>query len=119
MNVVLSLCLYAIFIFTAEGDLKQFTAITSHHQARHGYDTSLFVSTNRPQCVQDLYNLAAPNPTRVIRSADLYRKDGLSGSKMFKCWPVIMNEQSISTPDLNMPRRVCISRYTINATFVK
>ncbi|KAL4233220.1 NHS-like 1b [Mactra antiquata] len=89
-----------------EGDLKQFTAITSHHQARHGYDTSLFIPTNRPQCVQDLYNLSAPNPTRVIRSADLYRKDGLSGSKMFKCWPVIMNEQSVSTPDLNMPRRV-------------
>lgn len=95
------------FIFTAEGDLKQFTTITTHHQARHGYNASLFLTTNRPQCVHDLYSLCATNPTKVIRAADLYRKDGLSGSKMFKCWPVIMNEHTIRTPDLSLPRRVC------------
>lgn len=89
-----------------EGDLKQFTAVTTHHQARHGYDANLFQTTNRPQCVQDLYNLSDPNPTKVIRAADLYRKDGLSGSKMFKCWPVLMNEKAVRTPDLNLPRRI-------------
>ncbi|WAR08844.1 hypothetical protein MAR_018802, partial [Mya arenaria] len=89
-----------------EGDLKQFTAVTNHHEARHGYDASIFIPTNRPQCVQDQYALCDPNPTLIIRSADAYRKDGLSGSKMFKCWPVLMNEQKIRTPDLNLSRSI-------------
>ncbi|XP_052239040.1 actin remodeling regulator NHS-like isoform X3 [Dreissena polymorpha] len=89
-----------------EGDLKQFTAVTHHHEARHGYDANFFIPTNRPQCVLDLYALCLPNPTRVIRSADLYRKDGLSGSKMFKCWPVLINEKRVRTPDLNLTRSI-------------
>lgn len=98
--------MYKFLVFSAEGDLKQFTAITDHHVAKHGYDASLFIAANRPQCVHDMYNLCAPNPTKVIRSADLYRKDGLSGSKMFKCWPVLMNDPQVPILDLDLPRSV-------------
>lgn len=89
-----------------EGDLKQFSGHTHYHEAKHGYNAHIFLPTNRPQCVQDQYSLCAPNPVKVIRAADLYRRDGLSGSKYFKCWPVVLNEQTIKTPDLNLPRRV-------------
>ena len=95
-------------LFSAEGDLKQFSQLSEYHEAKHGYDAHIFLPTNRPQCIQDQYALSMRNPVKVIRAADLYRRDGLSGSKYFKCWPVVLNQQTIRTPDLNLPRRVCI-----------
>jgi len=102
-----------LLVFSAEGDLKQFTAIADHHVAKHGYNASFFISPNRPQCIQDMYNLCATNPTKVIRSADLYRKDGLSGSKMFKCWPVLMDNPKATKYDHDIPRAVSVCYFII------
>ncbi|KAK3577455.1 hypothetical protein CHS0354_032306 [Potamilus streckersoni] len=66
----------------------------------------MFIPATRPHCIIDQYSLCDPTPIKILRSADTYRKDGLSGSKLFKFWPVVTNETKIRTPDLSFFRKV-------------
>ncbi|KAL3881291.1 hypothetical protein ACJMK2_027746, partial [Sinanodonta woodiana] len=87
------------------GDLKKFSSVEHHHVSLYGFDTHMFIPATRPHCIIDQYSLCDPTPIRILRSADTYRKDGLSGSKLFKFWPVVTNETKIRTPDLSFFRR--------------
>ncbi|XP_061176877.1 uncharacterized protein LOC133185590 [Saccostrea echinata] len=87
------------------GDLTKFSHCHDHHVAKHGFDCDLFTSDNRPHCIQDHYMLCETSPGKIMRGADLYRKDGLCTSRLFKLWPVALNEPKISSPDFNLPRR--------------
>ena len=94
------------FYFSAVGDLTKFSHCHDHHVAKHGYDCDLFTPDGRPHCIQDHYTLSETSPSKIMRGADLYRKDGLCTSRLFKLWPVALNEPKISSPDFNLPRRV-------------
>ncbi|KAK3096996.1 hypothetical protein FSP39_005483 [Pinctada imbricata] len=87
------------------GDLSKFSRSDNHHTARHGFDCDVFTPDNRPQCIRDQYNIIDRTPSRILRGADLYRKDGLSSSRLFKLWPIVLHEHKVKTPDLNLPRK--------------
>nr|XP_034332495.1 uncharacterized protein LOC105336926 isoform X6 [Crassostrea gigas] len=87
------------------GDLTKFSHCHDHHVAKHGFDCDLFTSDSRPHCIQDHYVLSETSPSKIMRGADMYRKDGLCTSRLFKLWPVALNEPKISSPDFNLPRR--------------
>ena len=106
-NKVMWIYIYIFFIFySASGDLKRFHEGQDPFDAKHGYDCNLFTSETRPQCVKDLYSSAEISPSVGLSSLDGIRKDGWSGSTMFKLWPVVIKDINISTPDFNMSRKV-------------
>lgn len=86
--------------------MTKFSHCHDHHVAKHGFDCDLFTSDSRPHCIQDHYVLSETSPSKIMRGADMYRKDGLCTSRLFKLWPVALNEPKISSPDFNLPRRV-------------
>lgn len=88
--------------------MTKFSHCHDHHVAKHGFDCDLFTSDSRPHCIQDHYVLSETSPSKIMRGADMYRKDGLCTSRLFKLWPVALNEPKISSPDFNLPRRVRI-----------
>ena len=92
--------------FTAVGDLSHFSTCDNHHTAKHGFDCDLFTNDTRPQCIKDQYHLSDRTPSRILRGADLYRKDGLCSSRLFRLWPIVLHEHKVKTPDLNLPRKV-------------
>lgn len=97
---------FSIFALSAVGDLTKFSHCHDHHVAKHGFDCDLFTPDSRPHCIQDHYVLSETSPSKIMRGADMYRKDGLCTSRLFKLWPVALNEPKISSPDFNLPRRV-------------
>lgn len=82
-----------------------FSTVQDHHTARHGFDCTLFAPDSRPHCIKARYSMCDVTPAGALRGADLYRKDGLHGSDLFKLWPIILQEHKVRTPDLNLPRR--------------
>jgi len=102
---------YVLFsVFTAAGDLTSFSQVDDHHVTLHGFDCGLFTQENRPACIKDQFAEAEVSPSRILRGADRYRKDGLCSSRLFRLWPVALREPKVKTPDLNLPRKVmCIN----------
>ncbi|KAK7108095.1 serine-rich adhesin for platelets-like [Littorina saxatilis] len=88
------------------GDLKQFSAVRDHHVAKHGFHCSFFTPDIRPHCIKARYSLCEVTPVGALRGADLYRKDGLRGSNLFKLWPILLKDHPVRTPDLNVPRKL-------------
>ncbi|XP_067675527.1 serine-rich adhesin for platelets-like isoform X2 [Haliotis asinina] len=89
----------------AVGNLKQFSKVTDHHVARHGFDCYMFTPDSRPHCIKDSYTLSDLTPTKILRGADIYRKDGLCSSNLFKLWPIVLNDHKVESPQLSMLRR--------------
>ncbi|XP_046365436.2 serine-rich adhesin for platelets-like [Haliotis rufescens] len=87
------------------GNLKQYSKVTDHHVARHGFDCYMFTPDSRPHCIKDCYTLADLTPTKILRGADIYRKDGLCSSNLFKLWPIVLNDHKVESPQLSMLRR--------------
>ena len=98
---------------TAVGDLKRFSTVTDHHEAKHGFDCALFTQDSRPHCVKARYSLCEVTPVGALRGADPYRKDGLRSSNLFKFWPVVLKEHHNKTPDLNVNRKQVCQIYAI------
>ena len=93
------------FLLSAVGDLKQFSSVQDHHVAKHGFDCSFFTPDQRPHCIKSRYSLCDVTPVGALRGADLFRKDGLHSSNLFKLWPIVLKDHQIKTPDLNAPRK--------------
>ncbi|XP_033740102.1 uncharacterized protein LOC117327287 isoform X2 [Pecten maximus] len=87
------------------GDLSQFSQTGEYHVTKHGFDSDLFTNDTRSQCIRDQYAQAEISPSHALRGADIYRKDGLSSSRLFRLWPVLLREPKVKTPDLNLPRK--------------
>ena len=95
-------------LFSAIGDLSTYSRGDDHHTAKHGFEIDLFTVDSRSQCITDRYNVANQTPACKLRGADLYRKDGLCTERLFRLWPIVLNEHKVRTPDLNLPRKVLI-----------
>ncbi|KAJ8315605.1 hypothetical protein KUTeg_007755 [Tegillarca granosa] len=93
------------------GDLSRFSQVKDHHEAKHGFNCDIFTRETRPQCIKDQYNLSEVSPSNIIRAADIYRKDGMCGSKIFRLWPMVLKEPNIKTPDLGFTRRVGVKSF--------
>ncbi|XP_060070282.1 uncharacterized protein LOC132550253, partial [Ylistrum balloti] len=87
------------------GDLSQFSQTGEYHVTKHGFDSDLFTKETRSQCIRDQYAQAEVSPSHALRGADIYRKDGLCSSRLFRLWPVLLREPKVKTPDLNLPRK--------------
>ncbi|XP_069142741.1 serine-rich adhesin for platelets-like isoform X2 [Argopecten irradians] len=87
------------------GDLSQFSQTGDYHVTKHGFDSDLFTKETRSQCIRDQYAQAEVSPSHILRGADIYRKDGLCSSRLFRLWPVLLREPKVKTPDLNLPRK--------------
>ena len=100
------------FLFPAVGDLASFSEQTSHYHAEYGYTTSLFHPATRPRCVTTSYNNCSITPVPALRHCNLYRTDGKTGSKLFTLSPVVLEDQYVDDPEMEMPpRKVCRSCY--------
>ncbi|XP_052087627.1 uncharacterized protein LOC127724642 [Mytilus californianus] len=88
------------------GDLSAYSRADDHHTAKHGFEINLFTEDSRPHCISDRYNAANQTPACKLRGADLYRKDGLCTERLFRMWPIVLNEHKVRTPDLNLPRKM-------------
>ncbi|GAB1607606.1 uncharacterized protein LOC115219682 [Argonauta hians] len=86
-------------------DLKKFHKDSPPFDAKHGYECNMFTVETRPCSVKDLYSMADISPSEGLCALDGIRKDGWSGSTMFKLWPVINQDINISTPDFNSSRK--------------
>ncbi|OWF44994.1 uncharacterized protein LOC110457581 isoform X2 [Mizuhopecten yessoensis] len=87
------------------GDLSEFSQNGEYHVTKHGFDSDLFTQETRSQCIRDQYAQAEVSPSHAMRGADIYRKDGLCSSRLFRLWPVLLREPKVKTPDLNLPRK--------------
>ncbi|KAL8599264.1 hypothetical protein ACOMHN_007979 [Nucella lapillus] len=89
----------------ALGDLKRFSTVQDHHVSKHGFHCSFFTPDSRPHCLRGRHSLCEVTPVGALRGADLYRKDGMRSSNLFKLWPVVLREHTVKTPDMNLPRK--------------
>ncbi|XP_059166341.1 uncharacterized protein LOC131948694 [Physella acuta] len=86
------------------GTLKQFSHVSEHHVAKHGFDCDHFTPLNRPHSIKFNYSLCDVTPVHALRGVDMYRKDGLCSSHLFKLWPIVLNETNRGVDDLDLPR---------------
>ncbi|XP_012944084.1 mucin-5AC [Aplysia californica] len=88
------------------GTLKQFSEVTEHHVAKHGFECDHFTPTNRPHCVRFQYTLCETTPVHALRGADMYRKDGLYSSHLFKLWPIALKDTARLSDEMTLPKGV-------------
>ena len=93
------------FFFSAVGDLASFSEQTDHYHAEHGYTTSLFTPASRPHCINVAYEKACITPIPALRHCNLYRADGKTGSKLFTLSPIVLEDQYVDDPEMEMPPR--------------
>nr|KAI8758446.1 serine-rich adhesin for platelets-like [Biomphalaria glabrata] len=93
----------AIFL-SSVGTLRQFSKVTDHHVAKHGFDCDHFTPSNRPHSIKFNYSLCELTPVHALRGVDMYRKDGLCSSHLFKLWPIALKDSGVAVDDLDLPK---------------
>ena len=78
-----------IYSLAAVGDLEKFEQLEQHFKSENIIERNLFTPSSRPECVIESYQDADPNPARIIRQCNPYRRDGRTGSTVFSPTPTI------------------------------
>ncbi|ELT89008.1 hypothetical protein CAPTEDRAFT_188724 [Capitella teleta] len=95
---------------TPESDLENYANFVDHLRTDYGYDSGCFTPASRPHFIRELYSAAVPTPVKVLRTCNILRTDGKTGSKIFSV-PLVLEDEQDVPPILEEPKPMQPNRH--------